>query len=151
MSFNQRFFKNENKMLFPNTESNESTGSAIGQKDIDWTNAVELVKDYQNFLDEHDLSKYLSFSITKDSINKLLNQQQDLDAVKFYLAYSESDKTIQAFAIASKQNTATGGFDDYKIPESNVPPTPINEMPLLENVRPCPHQCGKLNILNKEY
>jgi hypothetical protein len=149
MPIKQLFINEEIKQLSFNGEF-ISTGCASIEKDsINWQDAEQYVQDYQEFLKNNQMGKALSFALTQGSINVLLGQDSSLDAVKIYLAYSKVDKTIRAFVVASKLNTATSEFDDFHIP-ANSTGIDYNTMPKLENMRPCPHQCGVTNMLNRD-
>ncbi len=148
MPIKQLFLNGTIKLLGENESMAPVTCNAITKDAIDWTDAETLVHAYQTFLKNNRMGKALSFALTQNSINALLGQG-DLDSIKIYLAYSEADKTIRAFAVAAKLNTTNGEYDDFNIPVDGKS-IDLNTMPKLENVRPCPHQCGIVNILNRD-
>lgn len=148
MPINQLFINGEIKVLNSDKTFVASNCTDIEKDKIDWDDAESLVKSYKTLLTKLHLGDFLAFALTQTSLNNLLGQAEGLDAIKIYLAFSEADNTIRAFAIASKLNTSTGEFDDYKIP-LNKSDIALSELPNIANVRPCPHQCGVANFLNK--
>lgn len=125
------------------------TCSTIQPDSIDWTDAEVIANSFKQFAIDKGLGESLSFVLSKDSIDRLFNQLPgQLDGVKIYLGYSNKDKTIRAFTVAAKLNTTTTEYDDFQIPVTMAGTTLAN-LPLIENIRPCPPQCGITNVLNR--
>ncbi len=126
------------------------TCGSVQPDPIDWSDAEVLSNSFKQFATDRGLGESLSFVLSKSSIDKLFAQAPgQLDGVKIYLGYCNKDKTIRAFTVAAKLNTGTNEYDDFQIPVT-MAGTSVAGLPLIENVRPCPPQCGVTNVLNRQ-
>jgi hypothetical protein len=157
MPIKQFFPKNEGILVPTNKLQMFSTNNPLVQgncndvteDDITWDDAEVFTNSFKQFSSDCELGETLSYVLSKTSIDKLLKQDNSLDGVRVYLAYSNKDKTIRAFAIAAKLNPATLEYDDYQIPVQMFGRNASLAMPEIANTRPCPTQCGITNILNR--
>lgn len=96
-----------------------------------------------------------SILITKEEIEKLLNQKKDgtqLDGIRVYFGGEETDGHLvpNLHTIAVEKDEA-GNYTDYKIGQAlpSIDAAAIStSMPLLGIALPCPPQCGVQNFLN---
>ncbi|MEP7163889.1 MAG: hypothetical protein ABI741_04295 [Ferruginibacter sp.] len=124
-------------------------GGVVPDK-IDWTDAEIVVNTFKQFSSDIQLGEILSFVLEEGSVTRLFQQfpaGTNDKAVRIYLAYCNTDKTIRAIAVAASKNS-TGVYDDFNIPQL-MAGTVLPTLPIIENLRPCPPQCGKVNVLNR--
>lgn len=115
---------------------------------LDWTDVDHYVDNFKTFIKDHKLGKNLGFIIEKATIEKIMAQDNNqIDAIKVYVAYSPEDKTFRLVLIGSKLDHATSTYNDYNIPVTK--PTNLSALPELGGTRPCPPECGTTNFLNK--
>jgi cytolysin (calcineurin-like family phosphatase) len=147
----KQFFSKEGGNKIQSTDDGSFIDLECGDivKDsIDWDDAGLYVNSFKQFAADHDMGDSLSFLLSQESINKLFTQN-GTNGIRIYLAYCNTDKTIRAFAVAATYDPSSKQYDDFGIPEVSLFDTAKNSMPLLENTRPCPTQCGKRNVLNR--
>lgn len=118
----------------------------VKEDEITWDDAETYVNDFKALLKtDTNHGDFLSFSLSQSNIQKLFDQNSNLNAIKIYLGYNTVDKTIRAFAVAGTLN-GNNECDDWKL-EENIDSEAKRTK--IANTRPCPHQCGKRNFLNK--
>ncbi len=147
----KQFFSNENGNKIISSDGGgftELTCADIVKDSIDWDDADLYVNSFKQFAADHGMGDSLSFVLSQESINNLLSQS-GTDGVRIYLAYCNTDKTIRAIAVAATYNAATKEYDDYAIPVTSMIGTVKANLPIIENTRPCPTQCGITNVLNR--
>ncbi len=96
-----------------------------------------------------------SVLITKEEIEKLLNQKNDgslLDGIRVYFGGEETDgHLVPNLHTIAVEKDASGNYTDYKIgnqiPQSDTAAF-ATSMPLTAILVPCPPQCGTKNFLN---
>ena len=123
----------------------------------DWNKVQQQVAAFRNHVKNMPAAANAVHSvlITKEEIEKLLNQKNDgsqLDGIRVYFGGEETDghvvPTLHAIAV---EKDAGGGYNDYKIgqqlPADNAAAAGT-AMPLLGVLLPCPPQCSKQNFLN---
>ena len=143
----EQFFSREDGIT-SNVDGTLQCNNVVPDK-IDWTDAEIMVNAFKQVSTDIELGETLSFILEEASIARLFAQRPASTpgkAVKLYLAYCNKDATVRAIAIAASLNPA-GVYDDYNIPQTMAgSPLPTT---IIENLRPCPPQCGKVNVLNK--
>lgn len=150
MPIKQFFFKDGRKKNSSTEEGNfiELNCSEIEKDSINWDDAYLYANSFKQFAKDYGMGDSLSFVLSKESIDNLFTQG-GTNGIRIYLAYCNTDNTVRTFAVAATLNTETKEYDDYKVPESTVIGVSRSNLPIIENLRPCPTQCGKSNVLNK--
>ncbi len=150
MPIKQFFFKDGRNKIASTEDGGfiELGCGEINKDSIDWDDAYLYANSFKQFAKDYDMGDSLSFVLSKESIDHLFTQA-GTDGIRIYLAYCNTDNTVRTFAVAATYNTATKEYDDFGIPESSMIGTSRSSLPIIENLRPCPTQCGKKNVLNK--
>jgi hypothetical protein len=147
----KQFFSKEGGNKIQSTDGSgfvDLSCSDIVKDAIDWNDADLYVNSFKQFAADHNMGDSLSFVLSQESINNLFTQS-GTDGIRIYLAYCNTDRTIRAIAVAAKYNTTSKEYDDYGIPEISLLDSAKANLPIIENTRPCPTQCGKTNVLNR--
>lgn len=137
--------------------------------------AVKECKAYRKYLKDQKIPAHLAtkgFLLTKEMIDNLMKQSgATIEGIRIYVGLDETgEKTIRPYAVGCVKNGEK--YNDYKIPNSagqavdpsmaatttatggaNTTPTSLSTSeitgePVLEEPRPCPHECGDNNDLN---
>lgn len=137
--------------------------------------AIKDCKAYRKYLKDRGIPQHLAtkgFLITKEMIQSLMAQNGgDIDGIRIYVGLDEAgDKTIKPYAVGCVKNGEK--YNDWKVPRSQataVDPslsatttsmgdatgTTLTSLstatdPVVEEPRPCPHECGDTNDLNTD-
>lgn len=148
----KQFFSNTGGIkILNNGETEDLTCATTKNDEIDWSDAEILTNSFKQFALDKGLGENLSFILQETEINLLLDQLQPNanKAVRIYLAYCNTDKTIRAFGVAAALNN-NGEYDDFNVPQRMLgTATTLQTEVRIANTRPCPPQCGKTNVLNQ--
>ncbi len=115
-----------------------------------WEEAFEQTANYRNYLlhlSLDDKEKIISYSLTEEDINAILQQDgKHLDGIRIYIGHKmvEGDKAVVRLHVVGTQKHSSGRYDDYFVSDKNgdhFPPFKVTD-------RPCPSQCSYWNKLN---
>ena len=111
-----------------------------------WEIAIEQCTNYRKYLDGLSIepdAKTKAYLIDKADIQKLLAQNDHLDAVRIYIGHEiiKDQPVVRLHMVACTKDGEQ--YNDWKIPSGEE----LETQTLLGNGRPCPTQCSS-NSLN---